>query len=340
MVNQERQNLIKKISSERGDSFVISYITGDRQPFRTNVAADDTIPIFQRHLIGSSPKKISLFLYTRGGDMIAPLRMVKFLRSYCEYLEVLVPHYAHSAGTLIALGADKIVMGRLGELSPVDPTIMHAFNPEVQVGQQQPAAKQKVPISVEDINSYFLFAKEKAGVPQDKLDRIYEFLVSNNQPEKSVPPLVIGGSYRSYRMARMLAEKLLKLHMRGFFQSYKIKKIVDELTGKISVHNYPITRDEARELGLKIEYADGSLEEDIRKLFEQYAQELKLNVPFNPAEILGDKATNNFAYTGAYIESDDKLDEFLFKGIVNKVEKDGQINIGMNILASHWQKIK
>ena len=339
MFTQKRQDLIKEISTNRGNTFVVSYITGDRQPFRTSIA-DDTIPLLQRHLEDASPKKISLFLYTRGGDMIAPLRIVKLLRSYCDYLEVLIPRYSHSAGTLIALGADKIVMGRLGELSPVDPTIMHPLNPEISIDSKEPTSKQKIPISVEDINSYFLFAKEKAGVGQDKLDRIYEFLVSNSQPDKSISPLLIGSSYRSYRMSKMLAEKLLKLHMRGFFQSFRIKKIVEELTGRISIHNYPITRDEARELGLNIEFADASFGKTIEELFDQYAQELKLNTPFNPMEILGDKTTNNFAYEGAYIESYGKLDEFLFKGVVNKVEKDGQVNINMNMLGSNWQKIK
>lgn len=339
MFTQKRQDLIKEISTIRGNTFVISYITGDRQPFRTSIA-DDIIPLLQRHLEDASPKKISLFLYTRGGDMIAPLRIVKLLRSYCDYLEVLIPRYSHSAGTLIALGADKIVMGRLGELSPVDPTIMHPLNPEISIDSKESTPKQKIPISVEDINSYFLFAKEKAGVGQDKLDRIYEFLVSNNQPDKSISPLLIGSSYRSYRMSKMLAEKLLKLHMRGFFQSFRIKKIVEELTGRISIHNYPITRDEAKKLGLNIEFANASFGKTIEELFVQYAQELKLNAPFNPMEILGDKTTNNFAYAGAYIESYGKLDEFLFRGVVSKVEKDGQININMNMLGSNWQETK
>lgn len=339
MFKQERQDIIKKISTSRGGSFVVTYVTGDRQPFQTNIA-DDTVSIFQRHLAGKKPEKISLFIYTRGGDMIAPLRIVKLLRSYCDYLEVLIPNYAHSAGTLIALGANKIVMGRLAELSPVDPTIMHPLNPEINVGAKQPSQKQKMPISVEDINSYFLFAKEKAGVKKEKMDKIYEFLVNNSQPEKSIPPLLIGSSYRSYRMSRMLAEKLLKLHTRGLFKSLKVKRIVNELTGRISIHNYPIARDEARELGLNVEYAEESLESDLWDLFDQYAQELKLGVPFNPAEILDGKSTNSFAYTGAYIESENNLDEFLFKGVVNKAEKEGQINIGMNIIASHWQKTK
>ncbi|MBU0734226.1 MAG: hypothetical protein KKG10_08760, partial [Proteobacteria bacterium] len=45
------------------------------------------------------------------------------LREFCEKLAVLVPFRAHSAGTTLALGADEIVMGPLGELGPVDPSV-------------------------------------------------------------------------------------------------------------------------------------------------------------------------------------------------------------------------
>ena len=38
-------------------------------------------------------------------------------------LRVIVPDYAKSAGTLIALGADRIVMGETSELGPIDPQI-------------------------------------------------------------------------------------------------------------------------------------------------------------------------------------------------------------------------
>jgi ClpP class serine protease len=36
--------------------------------------------------------------------------LVTLLRQYCKRLAVLVPFRAHSAGTLISLGADEIVM--------------------------------------------------------------------------------------------------------------------------------------------------------------------------------------------------------------------------------------
>lgn len=54
-----------------------------------------------------------------------------------KQIEVIVPYRAHSTGTLIAIGADKIIMGRLGELSPVDPSTGHPFNPENPVNPKQ-----------------------------------------------------------------------------------------------------------------------------------------------------------------------------------------------------------
>ena len=158
-----KKELIKKIEKARS-SRVITYITGDRQPFATKIAGD-VVPLLNGQLeqIGKV-KKISLFLYTNGGDMLAPIRIVKLIRNHCDEFEVIVPYKAHSAGTLVALGADKIVMSKLGELTPVDPTTGHPFNPT------NPANPQKLlEVSVEDLNSYLLFAKDKAGVKEEQM---------------------------------------------------------------------------------------------------------------------------------------------------------------------------
>ena len=95
-----RLDLIKKLETERG-SRVISYATGDRLPFATKIAGD-VVPLLGTLLDGiGKVKKISLLLYTSGGDMLAPIRIVKLIRNHCENFEVLVPYKAHSAGTLI-----------------------------------------------------------------------------------------------------------------------------------------------------------------------------------------------------------------------------------------------
>ena len=104
------QDILKKIEKSRG-SKAITYLTSDRQgPVNARVAMD-IIPIISKQLrkIGKQDK-IDLFLYSAGGDTMVPWRLVSMIREYCNKFSVLVPYKAHSAATMIALGADEIVM--------------------------------------------------------------------------------------------------------------------------------------------------------------------------------------------------------------------------------------
>jgi hypothetical protein len=256
--------------------------------------------------------------------------LVKLIRSYCKEFEVLIPYRAHSAGTLIALGADKIVMGRLAELSPVDPTTVHPFNPPDPSFPQR-----KLEISAEDLNSYFLLAKEMAKIKEEQMNEPLKYLVER------IHPLSLGNAYRVYRMGKMIAEKLLELHMNRETEEKKIERIIKEITGEIlCIHGYPINRDEAKRIGLKVEIPDENLEKNLWKLYEIYAKEMKLDIPFHPTEILGDKEIAEIKYTGAYIESYNLSDQFIFKGKVRKTIRDNRPIFDMEIEPPKWEKIK
>ena len=64
---------------------------------------------------------ISLILNSPGGSIELAFWITKAIREKCRYLNVIVPDSAKSAATLIALAADKIMLGQLGELGPLDP---------------------------------------------------------------------------------------------------------------------------------------------------------------------------------------------------------------------------
>ena len=323
-----KKELIQQLEKEQ-NSRLITYITGDRQPFATRIAGD-VVPLLSRHLekIGKV-KKISLFLYTSGGDMLAPIRIVKLIRNHCDIFEVVVPYKAHSAGTLIALGADKIFMGKLGELTPVDPTTGHPFNPQNPANPQQ-----QLEVSVEDLNSYFLFAKEKAGVKAEQMADVYKMLV------EKLHPLSIGNAYRAYRMAKLLTERLLSLHMDKKKDSEKMGKIIKEITGDITIHAYPIDRDEAKELGLKVDIPKDSVEQLLWQLYEEYATPMKLGQPFQPAELLAGKEMAEIRHVGAYIESAELLHKFTFTGKVQKTIRNNQPVVDMNIDSQSWVEIQ
>ncbi|MEW6457068.1 MAG: hypothetical protein AB1410_10200 [Acidobacteriota bacterium] len=329
MSKEIRAELIKEIENKQS-SKVIAYITGDRPPFTTQIA-DDAVRVIMWHLdsIGIN-RKIDLFLYSRGGDMVAPLRIVRLIREHCEVFSVLIPYRAHSAATSIALGADEIVMGKLGELSPVDPTTVHPFNPQDPTNPQQ-----KIPISVEDVTSYLFLAKEKAGIRDEQMVSIF------NELANKINPLALGNIYRAYRMARSLTEKLLGLHMDIHKEKSKIETIVQNLTEKLCIHGYLISRTEAeKEIGLNIIKPDEKLETLMWTLYEEYEKEMKLNQPFDPLEILKDEKVSSFSYYGSYIESAYGSDGFLFNAEIRRIEQvPGQIQAAVNIKPIGWCRI-
>lgn len=226
----------------------------------------------------SSKQKIDLFLYSRGGEINAPLPLVNLIRNHCEEFSVLVPYRAHSAATLICLGADKIIMNEMGQLSPIDPTTGNVFNP---IDPSNPTGRW--PISVEDVSNYLSLASEKAKlVTEESLKDVFHLL------SEKVHPIALGNVHRIYNLIRLLAPKLLSLHMdcSSVTEKAKIKAIVDTLTEKLYTHEYLISREEAKEIGLKIIYPEPILDKLMWNLYKQYERELKLLDPFNPIQIV------------------------------------------------------
>lgn len=294
----DRKDLIQHIEGMR-TSRVITYLTSDRQgPFNARIAMD-VIPIINKHIqdIGRT-KNIDLFLYSTGGDTMAPWRLVSMFREYCEKFSVLIPYKAHSAATMISLGADEIVMTNLSELSPIDPSTANVFNPVDPANPQN-----KVPISVEDVMAYFDLAKNKFGIKGDQeLSKVFtKFVESNPQ----IHPLALGNVNRIHNLIRILAKRLLKSHKKQLMDD-EIDKIVDYFTEKLYSHQYIIGRREAGEdLGIRsVAAADGALSEAMTALYEEYNKDLEFGKMWSPENELGANAVSNKKdYKIAFIES-------------------------------------
>lgn len=123
-----RAELYKKIEEKR-ESKLLVYVTSDRRGLETQIASDVLSP-FTNHLdLLGDVKKISLFLYTRGGNTLTARTLVNLIRNFCEEFEVIIPFNCHSAGTLISLGANKILMTKQATLGPIDPSVNGPLNP-------------------------------------------------------------------------------------------------------------------------------------------------------------------------------------------------------------------
>jgi len=299
----DKSPLIQNIEGMRGGSRVIAYITSDRPgPVGARVAPD-VIPLFSKQLREIAPNgkvpKIDLFLYSAGGDTMVPWRLVSMIREHCDQFSVLVPYKAHSAATMISLGADEIVMSDLSELSPIDPSTANVFNPPEPNNPQG-----RIPISVEDVIAYFDLAKNKFGIKNDAdLTAIFNKFVDAD-PE--IHPLALGNVNRTHNLIRLIAKRLLKSHNKPLKED-EIEKVVEYFTEKLYSHQYFIGRREARdELGVKsVVDAPAPLAKAMNELYEAYRDEIGLGIGvWNPELELGaNTSQTKKTYPVAIIES-------------------------------------
>src|SRR3989338_2487074 len=297
----DRKQLIRKIEELR-ESRVITYLTSDRQGapgVPSARIAMDIVPVISKQLgaIGKT-KNIDLFLYSSGGDTMVPWRLVSMIREYCDKFSVIAPYKAHSAATMIALGADEIVMSDLSELSPIDPSTANIFNPQ---DPQNP--QNKIPISVEDVMAYFDLVKNKFGVKND--EDLTKAFMKFMEADPQIHPLALGNVNRIHNLVRILARRLLKSRQSPMKEE-DIDKVVDYFTEKLYSHQYFIGRKEAKEdLGLStVVNAEAPLAKVISELYDEYAKEMELGTAWNPENELGLNAVQNRKdYNIAFIES-------------------------------------
>lgn len=285
-----RKNLYQELENIRG-SKVLCYVTGDRPGLETKIHSE-VYDYFVNHLdmIGVVPK-ISLFLYTRGGDTLAAWSIVNLINLFCSELEVIVPSKAHSAGTLICLGAKRIVMTKQATLGPIDPSITTPLNPGIP-GAPPDA---KYPVSVEAINGFFEMIREQGIKDSNDLATIVVKL------SESVHPLVLGQVYRAKSQIQMLARRLVTKQVS---EKDKIEKIISFLCSESGSHDYTIHRREALEsLELNIEKPDDCLYRLIKSIYDDIASEFELTTKFDPNTFLGQDMSKQYSLRRCIVES-------------------------------------
>jgi hypothetical protein len=81
-------------------------------------------------------KGLTLILHTPGGVINAAETIASYLHSKFADIETIIPVYAMSAGTMIALGTNRLFMGRQSQLGPIDP--------QMQIGNRFVSARSIV----------------------------------------------------------------------------------------------------------------------------------------------------------------------------------------------------
>ncbi len=284
-----RKRLLKEVGKER-DSNVILYVTGDRQGLETQIG-QDVIDLFVEHLDAIGPvEKISLILYTSGGNTSAAWNLVNLIQMFCDDFEVIAPGKCMSAGTLISLGANRIVMTKQATLGPIDPTLQHPLGPSIPGGSPEARAG----VSVEAVYGY-LDAFRECGQDGEAV-RAKALLDLGNK----VHPLVLGQIFRSRQQIRDLAQRLLS---RQSIHSNAVGQIIDFLCSESGSHDYTINRREAKNLGLRVEKCTESLYLILRNIQESFYSQMELRTPYDPNNIAVSGRIVSYEFTRAVVES-------------------------------------
>ncbi len=206
-------------------------------------------------LLRSTPQieRLSLFIKSDGGSGQAALRMVNLLRRYVQHLTVLAPLECQSAATMLALGADRILMGPLAHLSAVDTSLTHDLSPIDR-------DNDRVSVSNDELLRVIRLWTEQA---KDSTQNPYQALFPY------VHPLVIGAVDRSSALSTRICEEILSYHMEDKARAREISSI---LNAGYPSHNYPITLREAKRIGLNVEAMDDSVNGLLFELNEIYSE--------------------------------------------------------------------
>lgn len=164
-----RRALYTKIEAAR-DTRMVAFVTGERNGLQTQIAGDAVDP-WVKILDRIGPvKRLSLIINTSGGQTSAAWRLINLIRSFCDELEVIIPTKAMSAGTLMSLGADKIIMTKQAALGPIDPTLdNHPLSPTVKTATGQ---EVRIGISAEAVRGYVSEVKKRRYRPSSACERL------------------------------------------------------------------------------------------------------------------------------------------------------------------------
>lgn len=183
IIERERFRLIRLIEKKRG-SRVITLIHRQESisllgiPISRYINVEDSEQVLRAIRMTPDDMPIDIVLHTPGGLVLASEQIANALEKHPAKVTVLIPHYAMSGGTMIALASDEITMDPNAVLGPVDP----------QLGQYPAASLLKIVkqknINRIDDNTLIMADMAEKALRQVK-DFVYYLLEDNLGAEKA-----------------------------------------------------------------------------------------------------------------------------------------------------------
>jgi hypothetical protein len=250
---EKTQEVLARIQRRLGGT-LLTYWTSP-----SGSVCDNDVMAMHEVLEATGPQdRLTLFVKSDGGSGMASLRMIHLLRRYTRRLTVAAPLNCASAATMLALGADTILMGPLSYLTAVDTSLEHDLSPVDHTNNL-------VAVSNDEVDRVIRLWKETRGRDKDSVNPYQELY-------KYLHPLVIGALDRASSLSLMLCREILGYHLRD---AKKADRISRRLNSSYPAHQYPITSREARRIGLNVQQLTPELDgllQDLNLLYSEMGQ--------------------------------------------------------------------
>lgn len=223
-------------------------------------------------------KPVCLLIDSPGGDADCAYRIARIFQRRTSHFTVLVPQYAKSAATLMALGGSQVILGRDAELGPLD---VQLYDVDLEDYDSALNAVQ----SLERLNAFALTAFDQfMRLLLARLAKKVDFLLplALNYATNMVRPLMekidtidITKKSRELRVAEEYAIRL----MRQNYSSAEARRIAGALVEKYPTHGFVIDREESTTkfdesssfgLGLNISCCSPQIQNILDKLIKSF----------------------------------------------------------------------
>lgn len=251
-LEQLRKERIKKLQQQRESKLVAYYSLG-------GLTASDAEHFYEVLATAGNIDNLDLLLVSPGGLSDPAFKMGRLCQDCARgRFSVLIPYYAKSAATMLALAADEIVMGTASELGPIDPQVQRSNEQDLVPAH---ALRDSLQYLEDRISS------------DPNLASLYWPLI------QSMDLMSLGHYDREIEGAEQYAEHLLGQRMFKDDNDHA-KQVAERLARGYKRHNYVIDREEARsELGLKIVDATPDEWDLIWQLHNLYDRLLRDSLP-------------------------------------------------------------
>lgn len=229
----------------------------------------------------SKREKICIVLVTLGGDPDAAYRIARAANHHYKTVEVLIPDVCKSAGTLLCIGANKLIFGDRGELGPLDiqlskPDEMFDSMSGLDIIQALNALENQVLTS---FRNYLLDIRRGSQIRTKTAADIAAKLADGfiSPIAAKIDPITLGEHQRAMRIAYDYGERLDSM-----VQSLQEGALTALVSG-YSSHGFVIDRKEAGQLFKHVEAPD-----ETTTAIYQWARNTVCKLPTNRPPIVLD----------------------------------------------------